>query len=284
MRPLLLRNPLAAGVPPNAPLDVDTLVLDADLDYSLCAERDLLIVEGGDGTLHRVLTSLLSVLPAQSLPPMAVLPAGTTNVCAANINVSRSYTSAVERLRAVLDSGRPHWIERSALRIDTGSEVMAGFVFGLGVICEATDRFGRIRAHHKLVDGLRMAVVFAQSLLRTRSLLEVRLGQTRIETFAMMATSLDRLLYGMRPYHDWGQPSGLHTTWIAAEATGLWRHLPALFRGSPALFRRPGFYTRDETLLELRFNGLFTVDGDLYRFAGDVLRLSLSPRLRFVVI
>ena len=52
------------------------------------AGTDLLVVNGGDGTVHSVITEMLNGAWTTALPRIAVLPGGMTNLIAADVGMS----------------------------------------------------------------------------------------------------------------------------------------------------------------------------------------------------
>ena len=105
-------------------------------------------------------------------------------------------------------------------------------------------------------------------------------GQTR-QVFAMIATSLNRLLFGCRPY--WGDGEGMHNTWVFAEAQGRVRRSLRLLRGDASLGRLPGYASGNRTDLELELDGPYVIDGELFDNRGP-LRLSLSEPLQWLAL
>lgn len=285
---LVLRNPRSGRLLGRArePLPGRQLLLtdELDLDLEACIEAQALVIEGGDGTVQRVLTTLLRLVEPWQLPPIALMPAGTTNVTAANLNHTKSYEKARDALEIALGSNMPEITERSILRAQFANEVHFGFLFGLGIVSESVEQFIAKRSSSPLVSAWRMSAIFARSLVTTRSMARVETEAGVVDTFAMMATTLDRVLYDMRPYLPGDLPGRMHTIWIAAGAGGLWRRLPRLARGAASLFEEKGFASRDVTSLAIRFDGSYTLDGELYHSPGSPLVLSLSPPLRFLVL
>lgn len=286
---LVLRNPRSGRMLGRVrePLPGRQLLLADELDVldvEACIKAQALVIEGGDGTVQRVLTNLLRVVEPGRLPPIALMPAGTTNVTAANVNRTKSYDQARDALAVALASSTPRIAERPILKAQFANEVHFGFLFGLGIVSEGVERFSTQRSSSQLVSFWRMSGIFARSLLTTRSMVQVETEAGRVDTFAMMATTLDRVLYGMRPYLPGDLPGRMHTIWIAAGAGGLWRRLPRLARGDPSLFAEPGFSSRDVTSTAIRFDGSYTLDGELYHSHGSPLVLTLSPPLRFLVL
>jgi hypothetical protein len=69
---------------------------------------ELIALFGGDGTMQITLSRLLEEIPTSELPPVALLPFGTTNMNAADINRARGRKAAVARLDREVRSGRDH--------------------------------------------------------------------------------------------------------------------------------------------------------------------------------
>ena len=66
----------------------------------LAAGFDRVVVSGGDGTLHEVITGLMA-LPQDARPPIGYIPAGTTNDFARNLSLPKG----VEKMAALAAAG-----------------------------------------------------------------------------------------------------------------------------------------------------------------------------------
>jgi len=283
---LVLRNPRSGRMLGRVrePLPGRQLALTDELDVEACIDAQALVIEGGDGTVQRVLTALLREVEPWQLPPIALMPAGTTNVTAANVNRTRSYDQARDALEIALASSRPDTTERPILRAEFTDTVQFGFLFGLGIVSKGVEQYLAQRSSSLLVSAWRMSGIFARSLFTTRSMAQVETEAGMVDTFAMMATTHDTVLYGMRPYLPGNVPGRMHTIWIDAGAGGLWLRLPRLARGAPSLFAEKGFSSRDVSSMAIRFDGAYTLDGELYHSHGSPLVLTPSPPLRFLVL
>jgi diacylglycerol kinase family enzyme len=263
---------------------VDNRLLDATLAVGDLDHRDLIIIEGGDGTLQKTLTRLIGHFADRPLPLLAVIPAGTTNMSCADFNRSRRYAGAVATLRRIIEGQPAETISKALVRVRHGEQTAYGFCFCLGIIVDAVLQFSKVRTRDRLHDQLMMAGLVGRAMLRTHTAVQVDAGGARHDVFAMVATTLDRLIYGMKAHTPGDAPTGLHTTWIGGDAPDLWRRLPALARGDPSLFGSPGFESRDVPELELRFPGPFVMDGEVFDQPGTGVHISLSPPVRFVVL
>ena len=241
----------------------------------------LLVLAGGDGTLQRTLTEALKQTPASALPPIAVLPAGRTNMSAADLNHHRRFTQCAKALEAMVDGTMPSATARPLIRVDQVDSHQYGWFFGLGAVCSGVAGWSGSRADSQLVTTLRTAWYSAHGLLAPSEPQTVRWnGETR-QVFAMIATSLNRLLFGCRPY--WGDGEGMHNTWVFAEARGRMRRSLRLLRGDASLGRLPGYASGNQAELELELDGPYVIDGELFDNRGP-LRLSLSEPLQWLAL
>ena len=242
----------------------------------------LLVLAGGDGTLQRTLTEALDQTPASTLPPIAVLPAGRTNMSAADLNRHRRFTQCVKALEQLLDGAAlPAAAARPLVRVDQADNHQYGWFFGLGTVCFGVARWSSHRSGSQLATTLRTAWASARGYLAPTAHQTVRWqGQTR-QVFAMIATSLNRLLFGCRPY--WGDGEGMHNTWVFADARGRVRRSFRLLTGDASLGRLPGYVSSNRTQLELEMDGPYTIDGELFENRG-ALRLSLSEPLQWLAL
>ena len=130
MNTLVLTNPNSYRVQRNLPrllamleqmtevehcVSQDLVALDRLLEARKWQPDDLIVVNGGDGTVHHLLTRLVARYPVTALPQLAILPAGTTNMTAVAFNQSRSFRSALSGLKKALHGDPPKCQERQLL-------------------------------------------------------------------------------------------------------------------------------------------------------------------------
>ena len=95
---------------------------------------DVLAVNGGDGTIHAVLTTFLAVWEDTPLPPIVILPGGTMNNVAHEVRLRGSAEAVLARLLshgAAFDAV-PR-LQRNLLCVP-GDQPQYGFLFGNGLI------------------------------------------------------------------------------------------------------------------------------------------------------
>jgi diacylglycerol kinase (ATP) len=278
--------------------------------------EDLLVVNGGDGSVQHVLTHLLNHCPPSRLPRLACLPGGTTNMTAFDINDHRSFRRCLETLGQVAAAApdrcpsAPRPVVRVHPRIGTEADCRYGLFFGTGTIVQGIEYFHqRVRpsgGRHELGAGVAMLRAlwgilrgqppFAEPLpvaMRAPGLLTPALepacrSDDALQPLAvrlLLVTALDRLLLGIRPY--WGADTAvgsLRATLVESRAPRLMRSMPRLLRGRPGPGMTPasGYHSGRVGAVQLRFRGSYTLDGELFANGGDTIAVQPSVPVRFV--
>jgi diacylglycerol kinase (ATP) len=254
------------------------------------AGADAILINGGDGTVQAVLTSLFRDALFETLPWLAVLGGGTTSMIAGDVGVSGRRQRGLARVLSwARGEGDLAVVRRPVLRVTArrGAAPVFGMFFGAAGILEGIE-FCRRRVHARGLRGeigagialvrLLLSLVGGRDGLLTpvRVTVEVDGGAAEeAARLAVLVTTLDRLLLGLRPY--WGADQGpLHYTAIDGRPRHLLRVLPSLLRGRPSPLATPvdGYTSRNVTEVRLAFDGGFTVDGELFvaeRPAGPVV-------------
>jgi hypothetical protein len=264
-------------------------------------EIDLLVVNGGDGTLQHALTEILANDVFQHVPRIAPLRGGRTNMTAMDLGAD---SDPVRGLRAVLEAartGRLHErrVNRPVLRVgfDRGRRVEYGMFYGAGMIHRAI-----ALVHQMFPPGsgqgafgagvLTMALVAKtmwrprEGLLRPDKIdihldgLPVNGGEFRLT----ISTSLRRLFWRLDPF--WGAgPGPVRFTCIGSDARHIASAAPRILWGRPAPFLSPenGYTSRNVERAELRLSCGFTIDGELFAPRDDeVVTLAADRRITFV--
>ncbi len=265
------------------------------------AEIEILAVDGGDGTLHRVLTELLNREPFERLPLIAPLRGGRTNMAALDLGARRSPARSVAKLLESLRSGRlhEHRVKRPVLRVNRGAgqEPLYGFFVGTGVVRRTISFIHRVfppgRARGTLGGGVTAASVVAQAMWgrRSRGVLMpdkhlIALDGEPVEPaeyLLVMVTSLERLFLRLRPF--WGSEAApLHFTGVAWSAEALGRNALRIASGRGAgLDWSHGYLSRNVRSVQLRFDCGFTLDGELFAPEPEgSLHIDVVEHVRFL--
>ena len=243
----------------------------------------VLAINGGDGTVARVLTHLLQDSPFGQQPVVVLLPGGTTNMNVGDVGVRGNLKGAVTRLCQWADNRHTDCklLQRPVLRVQPGigQPPVYGMFFGAGAIIQGIE-YCHASIHSKglgneVGPGLAMARTIWGIMRRDRRFLKpvpvaVTLdsgtaGAAQAELLLLVST-LERLFLGMHPY--WGQEDGpLHISMVRNDATRLLRTLPALLRGKPGRHatEAAGYRSYNCTTIHLELDGTWTLDGELYQ-------------------
>jgi diacylglycerol kinase (ATP) len=251
---------------------------------------DLVVIDGGDGTIREVLTRLPEAYGAR-LPRLALIPNGKTNALAIDIGSPIGVT--LEQLIAADAAGRPtkhrHCLE--VLRQGQAVPERRGFLLGLGAFVRATEL---AQKHHGLglFDNAAIAVTMAGAAIGTllgraanpwRRGEPMRLshaGPDEASWFLMLASTLKRLPLGLKPF---GEPrEGLKVLSIAAPPQRFLTAASILLAGSNAPWLAAAGYRRDDlAAFDVMATGHFVLDGELYE--AGTFSVRQGPRLEFVV-
>lgn len=274
----------------------------AGIQQLLASGTELLVVSGGDGTLHAALTWLLGPDgPRNRVPPLVVIAGGTTNMTAADVGARQAPHQALQTIGAWLTGARcaPLRSERPVLRVESASDrpPLYGMFFGAGAIHTGVEFFHRriaaLGTGGKLGPGLACARVLCALARPTQSQIQPTQLALRLDEgvkqvgdyLLVLVSALERLLLGSKPY--WGmEPAPFHYTAIRYQPDRLLRSLPAILRGGGAIppRERDGYFSQNIHSLALELNDGFVLDGERYQVerAQDPLRLSAGGRVTFL--
>ncbi len=257
---------------------------DAELTRALHALRDadidVLAINGGDGTMAHVLGRLLNERLFDVLPPIALLPGGTTNMNAGDVGLRGNLQTALKRLRRWLDDPAPvmRTVRRPLLRLVSGNDrpPAYGLFFGAGAIIQGVEYCDR---HTKGLEseigpGLAMArtiwgIVRDDPAFARPVPMTLRYGDEPaardLDVLLLITSGLERHFARLQPF--WGtETAALHTTLIESAPRRFLRNLPALLRGRPNRSVTPesGYHSHNVTSLAFEMDGTVTLDGELY--------------------
>jgi diacylglycerol kinase (ATP) len=259
--------------------------LPAALDAILEAHPDALAVNGGDGTLQTLLAECARRGVLDELPPIAVLPGGTTNMCAHDLSGVGNLRRAVRAYAALQELPRVGWpvVRRPILAIQTGDGPTAGTFVGLGAVVRGVEYWQDTLRRRARGGDLGVALAVTRSLwglARRRPPFDrptpVGLAfdggsPAHTEVSALMVTSLGRLPIGMRPY--WGDHRGpLASTWMDARPRRPLRYLPPLLWGRVrGLPDDAGYHSLRATSAVLDVDETWLLDGELQHAPGPLV-------------
>jgi diacylglycerol kinase family enzyme len=245
-------------------------------------EVNILVVNGGDGTVQAALTAIFHKKSFETMPVLAVLrSAGTTSMIAGDIGLKGSRERALQRLFswARNKEANAKVMQRPVLRVQVPSEKepVYGMFFGAGAIYQAS-HYCHQKIHARGVRGEKaagaaLARFLMAVLLKDRKVISAVPITTRVDQnpaeqqkyLLVLITTLQRLFLGLHPY--WGsEPRPLHYTAVGASPRHFLRSLPSLMRGRQSRHITPdnGYISHNIDEVQLTLDSGFNLDGELY--------------------
>jgi hypothetical protein len=245
------------------------------------SDLNLVVVNSGDGTIQAALTALFTRGAFRSLPLLALLCGGTTNMTHRDLGLRGPRVDALRRLLnwAYHGDGQALIRRRSILKVQTPAcpHPLYGFFFGAACIFKGI-QFFHSRVHRMGLSGdpahLLILARFLWGLARRQDALVApvpaafradRSGAVSKNLLLLLITTLDRLILGLRPF--WSQGGGpLRLTAVSAGPRRLLRALPALVHGRGTSCATPdnGYLSCNAREIQLDMDGGFAIDGELF--------------------
>ena len=241
---------------------------------------ELVVVNGGDGTVQAVLTALFHCRPFEKLPLLAVLQSGTTSMTARDVGFSGSPVKALENIFRWADSGvgDPLVLQRPVLQVQApGHHPRYGMFFGTAGIYQGIQYFHRNvntkGLKGELGPGLTIArFLWAAAFRRNDFISSVPIAVAvddnppqQLDCMVLLISTLERLFLGLYPY--WGdERAALHYSALRTRPRHLLQTLPFILRGRKSHHARPenGYFSHNAGKIRLNLDSGFTLDGQLY--------------------
>ena len=262
---------------------------------------NLLVLNGGDGTLQFTLTEILGGGDFDRVPMIAPLRGGRTNMTALDLG---AHGNPVKGLRGLLEDARAgrlaeRIVERPVLRFEThkSQHLQYGMFFGAGMIHRAIELTHRLFPTGRSQGVFGASVVTAGLILRASmkdrngvlkpDKIQILLDGEEVphgEFYLVIGSSLQRLFLRMNPF--WGDgPGGVRFSSIATNAYRVRSAVPGILRGKPKPFvtSKNGFTSSNSERAELRLDCGFTVDGEFFEpISDEVVTITADRRVTFV--
>lgn len=265
---------------------------------------ELLVINGGDGTVRDVLTCGLSVWGG-TWPELAVLPRGKTN--ALNVDLGAPADWTVAGVIKAFENGQR--IQRRGIMMTpiaansalSKAAPLMGFILGAGAFTtgiKVGQDAHRLGAFNSLAVGVTTAWGVFQALFGTKRNrwrrgigMKLLLGPDRKPLphsgfgdpslrWILVASTLGRLPVNMKlfgPYHE-----GLRIVVMDKARRRLLAMIPAVLAGkAPAWVTRAGVHFAQASEFELTLEDEFILDGEI--FPAGCYDVAEGPELRFVV-
>jgi hypothetical protein len=264
---------------------------------------DLLVINGGDGTVRDVLTCGQAIF-GDEWPAIAVLPRGKTNALSYDLAVPEDWT--LQDAIAALDHGRRVWRRPMTIQARGDHDKqgkasrIAGFILGAGAFTTAT-RAGQNA--HKLgaFDGMVVAVTGIWALLqslfagrgnpwRKGARMRIGLGAADVPMVhsgqgdpamrqLLFASTLERLPAGIRPFG--ALRAGLKLVAVDQISRRTTALIPLVLTGRLRKgLRERGIHQLAATQFTLSIEDQFILDGEA--FPPGEYRIEQGPELAFI--
>ncbi len=287
--------------------DADVVVLKSFADVETALRRfatndiDDLFISSGDGTIQFILTWLAESGHFKTVPRLSLLPHGTTNMTAADLGFRRR--SIAEQAAFIADVQPKQTRSRHTVRVANpkGRGAVHGMFFGTGAVAEAT-RYCQLAFNDKGVGGqwasfATLATVLSKSLFlapnqndpnrfdRPYPITLRSNGQTLCtgEQLLMLATTLDKLILGAKPF--WGGAfAPLRTTTMPYPVPNILRWAIPVLYGNEARNAPTGATSTSCQTCDVTCPTPFVIDGEFYDPPTDEpLRLEAGPSIEYIV-
>lgn len=261
---------------------------------------DLLVINGGDGTVRDVLTCGGPIF-GDDWPAIAVLPKGKTNALTVDLGIPDNWT--LQDAITALDHGGRVWrrpMEVTALDEASGLSRVSGFILGAGAFTTAT-RAGqgahKLGAFNSLAVGVTALWALAQSLFggrtnpwRRGTKMRIGLGAGEVamehsglgdpeRRQVLFASTLERLPAGIRPFGF--LKSGLKLVAVDQISRRTTALVPLIVSGKVQRgLRERGIHQLAASQFTLSIDDQFILDGEAFP-PGDY-RIEQGPELAFV--
>ncbi len=265
------------------------------------AEVSLLVICGGDGTIQATLTRIFEEDPFATQPDLLLLPRGMTNMTAADVGYRGTGHGMVALLRDALanpiDSRRLR--RRRVLRVENPRDhsPQHGLFFGAAGItraihaCRANVHSLHIEA--EAANGLTLVSLLAKWLLGGRRENAVVHGDDitvtvdqgpprRGSELVVLATTLERLVVGSRPFWDDGS-GDFHFTLVGYPPARLIGSLWSLLYGGADRQLPDAYRSLAARRVSLEMTCPFTLDGEIFEAVpGQPVILTAPGEARFL--
>lgn len=251
------------------------------LDRMAGAGVEILVINGGDGTIQHVLTELYGTDLGTWRPWLAPIAGGRTNMIVSNLN---GQPDPVRGLARLLDAERGDHLEARqvlwpVLRLRFDDTVHCGTFLGFGMLQRATQLV------HDVFPPGKARGVFGATVVIASLALKAALGSTESGTLTpdrmrfivdgedlglfdvqvAIATTLEKLVVGLVPF--WGvEHAPARLSIVRRRAYGFGRSVLGMLWGRPGRHVTPanGYLSRNVHSFEVELDAGVVLDGEIF--------------------
>ena len=261
---------------------------------------DHLVISGGDGTVHAVVTELINRSPFPSTPMLSILAGGTTNVIARDVAGLQPPAWALKRILESKKAGDPgETVARRTIGLRSGdASTIYGFLTGAVGFYQGTlmsrRRLNRSGAYHRMLGNLSVIRMlwrvirhgFGERSGITPERLAMAIdggGLKEQDILLVLATTLESLVPGLMPF--WGNgPGDVRFTSVAAPGSRFLEAVWSIARGSaPSWLEESGYSSCRIERARFHLSTPFVMDGEIAMPGPErEFELTTGPAMKFV--
>lgn len=261
----------------------------------------MLVISGGDGTIMAAFTELENNHPFGSdVPPIGFLPTGKTNMIAEDFGSKGDPAEIYQKLLKLAETGFERYIEERSLlgtEIPNQPRPLYGMFFGGAAIVNGIEycrkniypmKMPNIFSHTLAIFTLLLSGFFGgkkpgSAMYADHAHIHVKGGgEFEGRYIVIIATTMDRLLMGLRPYGMEGNGS-IGFSAIEHQPRTIWGALKSLISGTFGRVFIQGVQTRRCEEIVIKSSDSVTLDGELYDVDENaIIRLYSTDLYRFV--
>lgn len=261
----------------------DWAEIDRHLSDAASAGADLLVINGGDGTIRQVVSDLMHASPFSEMPTLAVVPGGQTNMLAGDLGAKARPLNVLADIIATWrrDDRSKFLSQRKILKVrrTPDEDALYGFFFGTAAIISGIE-FCRehiyplnipMPAAHAAVMGFLLSSVLSGGTIGPRDLkpstAAISVDDILIspkDYFGIIATTMDRLLLNLHPFSDKGD-GPVKFAALEKGPAAVMKAIPKLLGlGGPSADPENYFFSRMSSRIEVTSDAPYTLDGEFY--------------------
>jgi len=265
-----------------------------------CVGIDILVLNGGDGTVQHALTHLFSNPANNWLPWIAPISGGRTNTISRDFGARNDPVRGLAELITANREGRlaERVCNRPVLRVEIAEGVHYGFLLGFGAFNNGVRLVHQIFPEGKARGTFGAGIVTGMLMLRAAvqrnsggmlapDRIQWNLDGQEIaahDWILGMVSTLRRLILGIRPF--WGHEAApLQVTLLEKSLKRVARAGIGILRGRPGPHVLPenGFHGHNVREMTARLDAGFVLDGELFEPIPDrVVRVTAAEGIRFL--
>ncbi|MDG1142323.1 MAG: diacylglycerol kinase family protein [Hellea sp.] len=244
-------------------------------------------IEGGDGTIHGVMTEFLKQSPNLTLPSFMLIPGGNTNQISRNIGIKSTSIKALERSLKIGST-----INFPMLSItDDKNNSYYGFLFSSGALPQMTE-YTKKRFHQRGIGG--SAAVLGgmiKGLKKKNKIVQPTKIKIDIETlknhtidslhFGSIITTLPSLILKLDPF--WGKEEfPLRFTYASSNYKRFFKNVISLWLGKKNKSRKKyGLLSWNAIKIKFYYTGPCMLDGESLKLSDRFIISSTKP-IKFI--